>query len=418
MAMNSPGPYTNPKSPRSPRQLPQLPQMTSITGQRSPCLTPQNFSCKSPGTPRVFEFPPEYCPETPNANFVFEDFGKVESISGSRNNLLSESSGGNTSGSNSFGRNSTIYSPHAPATKNPRGPADPKSPVFQFCNPRKNFGKTQSYPSKSPVSTPPIINSSSRNKSMSCGSPQIFNQKTAKSLESGRRNSCLNLGTNISPTTIVTSSSRSPSPRTTDKDRFETCTNQDSRDKFTKLSKRDTESPTKGARQRLGSLQLNKSYGCLNEVGEKLLMRSTVKNIARKSTSDLTEFDNAGGDEVGTEVTVLSSPRRRGSMKGGLAYLASRRGSRDSQASNLSNVSNEDVGPLNFSAHPRGRQRRTSNFLELPDHGEARHQCMYGEKIRHHSVTCSLSHARCPPLVIIQIQICIHYPGFSGEDKL
>lgn len=45
------------------------------------------------------------------------------------------------------------------------------------------------------------------------------------------------------------------------------------------------------------------------------------------------------------------------------AYLASRRGSRDSQASN---VSNEEIGPLNFSAHPRGRQRRTSNFLELP----------------------------------------------------
>lgn len=49
-----------------------------------------------------------------------------------------------------------------------------------------------------------------------------------------------------------------------------------------------------------------------------------------------------------------------------VAYLASRRGSRDSQCSNLSNVSNEDVGPLNFSAHPRVRQRRTSNFLELP----------------------------------------------------
>lgn len=48
------------------------------------------------------------------------------------------------------------------------------------------------------------------------------------------------------------------------------------------------------------------------------------------------------------------------------AYLASRRGSRDSQASNATNVSNEDIGPLNFSAHPRARQRRTSNFLELP----------------------------------------------------
>lgn len=48
------------------------------------------------------------------------------------------------------------------------------------------------------------------------------------------------------------------------------------------------------------------------------------------------------------------------------AYLASRRGSRDSQCSNVSNISNEDIGPLNFNAHPRVRQRRTSNFLELP----------------------------------------------------
>ena len=49
------------------------------------------------------------------------------------------------------------------------------------------------------------------------------------------------------------------------------------------------------------------------------------------------------------------------------AYLASRRGSRDSQISNVSNFSNEeDIGPLVNSAHPRVRQRRTSNFLELP----------------------------------------------------
>uniref|UniRef100_A0A0C9R2C1 RABH1B protein n=1 Tax=Fopius arisanus TaxID=64838 RepID=A0A0C9R2C1_9HYME len=363
MAMNSPGPYNSLKSPRSPRQLPQLPQVTSMTGQRSPSITPHNFTCKSPGTPRVFEFPPEYCPETPNANFDFEDFGKIESISGSRSNLLAESFPGGTSVSNSF-RNSPIYSQHSPAAKSPRG-AESKSPVFQFCSPRKNFGKTLSCPTKSPVSTPPKINSSSRNKSTSCGSPQGFRQKTAKSLETGRRNSCLSLGTNMSPTTIVTSSSRSPSPRAVDNGSFETCSNQETRDKLSKASNRDTESP-KGMRQRLGSLQLNKSYGCLNEVGEKPLMRSTGKNFARKSTSDLTEFDAAVGDEVGTEVTVLSSPRRRGSMKGGLAYLASRRGSRDSQASNLSNVSNEDIGPLNFSAHPRGRQRRTSNFLELP----------------------------------------------------
>lgn len=54
------------------------------------------------------------------------------------------------------------------------------------------------------------------------------------------------------------------------------------------------------------------------------------------------------------------------SFSGGLAYLASRRGSRDSVASAVSQLSNEDIGPLNFNATPRGRQRRTSNFLELP----------------------------------------------------
>lgn len=56
-------------------------------------------------------------------------------------------------------------------------------------------------------------------------------------------------------------------------------------------------------------------------------------------------------------------------MQGGLAFLASRRNSRDSIksiASNSSLFSNEDVGPLAFQASARGRQRRTSNFLELP----------------------------------------------------
>jgi Rad/Gem-related GTP binding protein 1 len=74
-------------------------------------------------------------------------------------------------------------------------------------------------------------------------------------------------------------------------------------------------------------------------------------------------------EDCSTTATSLSrpcSPRSRaGSVKGGggLALLASRRGSRDSQ---LSQASAEDVGPLNFSSNPRGRQRRTSNFLELP----------------------------------------------------
>ncbi|KAB0805594.1 hypothetical protein PPYR_02564 [Photinus pyralis] len=83
----------------------------------------------------------------------------------------------------------------------------------------------------------------------------------------------------------------------------------------------------------------------------------------RKSTSDLTDLTDDAPNTTVTSLSRPTSPRRNGSIKGGLAYLASRRGSRDSLASN---VSNEDIGPLNFQNTPRGRQRRTSNFLELP----------------------------------------------------
>lgn len=86
----------------------------------------------------------------------------------------------------------------------------------------------------------------------------------------------------------------------------------------------------------------------------------------RKSTSDLTDMTDDNAATTMTSLSRPSSPRRKGSVKGGLAYLASRRGSRDSVASNMSNVSNEDIGPLNFQNTTRGRQRRTSNFLELP----------------------------------------------------
>lgn len=82
----------------------------------------------------------------------------------------------------------------------------------------------------------------------------------------------------------------------------------------------------------------------------------------RKSTSDLTEASEAN-------TPVAATPRRRGSSKGGLAYLASRRESRDSIKSAVSNASifsNEEIGPLAFQSSTRGRQRRTSNFLELP----------------------------------------------------
>uniref|UniRef100_A0A1B0C919 Uncharacterized protein n=2 Tax=Lutzomyia longipalpis TaxID=7200 RepID=A0A1B0C919_LUTLO len=89
---------------------------------------------------------------------------------------------------------------------------------------------------------------------------------------------------------------------------------------------------------------------------------SVVSQRCRKSTSDLT-------DSLEAETSVSSIPRRRGSSKGGLAYLASRRSSRESMKSAVSNssiFSNEDIGPLAFQATSRGRQRRTSNFLELP----------------------------------------------------
>nr|CAI5867508.1 unnamed protein product [Callosobruchus analis] len=106
----------------------------------------------------------------------------------------------------------------------------------------------------------------------------------------------------------------------------------------------------------------------INESGRSERSEMSLKRCrCRKSTSDLTEMTSDDCDAGQTATTSLSrpsSPRRKGSVKGGLAYLASRRGSRDSLASN---VSNEDIGPLNnFQNTARGRQRRTSNFLELP----------------------------------------------------
>lgn len=94
----------------------------------------------------------------------------------------------------------------------------------------------------------------------------------------------------------------------------------------------------------------------------------------RKSTSDLTKEDDAYRQQENGNVTPTNAPqkhRRRGSSKGGLAYLVekrdSRRGSRESVISHATNVSNEDIGPLtSFQQTQRGRQRRTSNFLELP----------------------------------------------------
>ncbi|KPJ18476.1 GTP-binding protein REM 1 [Papilio machaon] len=91
---------------------------------------------------------------------------------------------------------------------------------------------------------------------------------------------------------------------------------------------------------------------------------TTSSRICRKSTSDLTDLTDDTPCTRSTSISRPCSPMRRGSMKGGLAYLASRRGSRESTMSNCDSV--EDIGPLNFQNTMRGRQRRTSNFLELP----------------------------------------------------
>ncbi|KAL6260483.1 hypothetical protein P5V15_008007 [Pogonomyrmex californicus] len=367
MATNSPGQSIHLKSPRSPRQLPALPrlQQIPIAEQRSP--TKSQSLTKSPGTPLVFEFPPEYYPETPNTTFDFDEFGRAGELEQQR------------------GSRSPSY--YSRATGPPRSPKTPnsdvlhspgrKSPIFQFCNPRKTLRQTASYPA-SATSSSVIDRSRSVNSSSSYGarSPQLFER---------RRNSfgLASLNSPLSPTILTPTSHDATSPqrdRNSDLDqksvnREITGYKSNSPGKTSSL-----EGPTgmqektaEGTGERSRSVKMgghfNKSQGCLDEAGRGHCEGSngrskhgkSEKNMSRRSTSDLTDMGDAD-----TEITLLSSPRRRGSMKGGLAYLASRRGSRDSQCSNMSNVTNEDVGPLNFSNHPRGRQRRTSNFLELP----------------------------------------------------
>lgn len=75
------------------------------------------------------------------------------------------------------------------------------------------------------------------------------------------------------------------------------------------------DSPKRGKR----NSHFNRSQGCLNEAensqgeSQEDVYGKNGRNISRRSTSDLTDMGDAD-----TEVTLLSSPRRRGSMKGGL----------------------------------------------------------------------------------------------------
>ncbi|XP_029033767.1 uncharacterized protein LOC114871705 [Osmia bicornis bicornis] len=347
MATNSPGQSIHLKSPRSPRQLPQLPQIP-IGGQRSPT---QLSAVKSPSTPLVFEFPPEYYPETPNTNFDFEQFTRVNETDRAPR-------------SPSYYIRQGCRSPKSPNPDLLHSPGR-KSPIFQFCETRKNLGKTMSYPPRSPIPGSPIIPARSP-------SSTSFGPKSPKPFDH-RRNSCFGFTGSKSPMspTIVTSSSHGPCSPKHGEIHLEQLNNGNHKNSGSRRSSmessfKERDSPIEKKGSKKGG-HMNRSQGCLDEAGKSQGRtkeedyEKSGKSMARRSTSDLTEIGD--GD---TEVTLLSSPRRRGSMKGGLAYLASRRGSRDSQCSNLSNVSNEDLGPLNFTAHPRGRQRRTSNFLELP----------------------------------------------------
>ncbi|RLU22960.1 hypothetical protein DMN91_005238 [Ooceraea biroi] len=378
MATNSPGQLIHLKSPRSPRQLPALPRyqpqpQPPIGEQRSPTSHSQT---KSPSTPRVFEFPPEYYPETPNTNFDFDEFrraGDLEQQHGSRSPsyyMRPATVSPLRSPKSSDGTCEILHSPGR------------KSPIFQFCDPRKCLKQTASYPATGTSST---MIDRSRSMNSSCGSygrrsPKLFDR---------RRNSYFglpSLKSPMSPTIVTPTSHEATSPNLDRNSELNTpkspgreigsCSNGTSKlpslEEPISIQKKTAAGGTSESRvsrsMRMAG-HFNKSQGCLDEAGRSHRKGSDErsrhgrgdKNMSRRSTSDLTDMGDAD-----TEITLLSSPRRRGSMKGGLAYLASRRGSRDSQCSNVSNVTNEDVGPLNFSAHPRVRQRRTSNFLELP----------------------------------------------------
>ncbi|CAK9794947.1 hypothetical protein ANTQUA_LOCUS148 [Anthophora quadrimaculata] len=301
MATNSPGQSIHLKSPRSPRQLPQLPQIP-IGGQRSPT---QLSVSKSPSTPLVFEFPPEYYPETPNTNFDFEEFGRANEIDREPR-------------SPGYYVRQGCRSPKSPNPDLLHSPSR-KSPIFQFCEARKNLGKTMSYPPRSPIPISPVI----PNRSSSASS---FGSKSPKSFEH-RRNSCFGSSGSkspMSPTIVGPLNHGLSNPKHSEisleqLNKVNYKNSVGSRPTSVEGSFRQkSESPIekKGSKK---SSHFNRSQGCLDEAGKS---QSKSKenwyerngwNISRKSTSDLTEMEDAD-----TEVTLLSSPRRRGSMKGGL----------------------------------------------------------------------------------------------------
>lgn len=327
MATNSPGQSIHLKSPRSPRQLPALPrlqQQMPIAEQRSP--TRGQSLTKSPGTPLVFEFPPEYYPETPNTNFDFDEFGRAGELEQQRGPRSPRSP-----------RSPSYYTrvtgpPRSPMTPNSEILHSPghKSPIFQFCDPRKNLKQAASYPMS-------VTSSSTIDRSRSVNSSCSYGQRSPKPFDR-RRNSCfglMSLKSPMSPTIVTPTSHNSTSPKT---DRSPDVDQKGVSRETVGYNSNDTgktssmegslgmhEKAAEGTGESSKSIKMNerfnKSQGCLDEVGreyhEGLKKRSKhrrgEKNISRRSTSDLTDMG-----EADTEITMLSSPRRRGSMKGGL----------------------------------------------------------------------------------------------------
>ncbi|XP_013104329.2 uncharacterized protein LOC106084907 [Stomoxys calcitrans] len=190
-----------------------------------------------------------------------------------------------------------------------------------------------------------------------------------------KRDSCITECTQLS----VESESSTVATTTTSFSYSDTSTRQTSSDQTQDVSPLVEQEPVVRKRRHAINITSNPGYQVLHS-SHSTLDRTCSDSIVslryRKSTSDLTKEteEDKNKTKIGGEPSTPSAgnnikPRRRGSSKGGLAYLASRRSSRESMKSACSNaslVSNDDIGPLAFQASNRGRQRRTSNFLELP----------------------------------------------------
>lgn len=199
--------------------------------QRSPSQTQLVPKSPSSSSPRVFEFPDQLYPETPNTNFDFEDFVRAAAEGGSSvEDLRTPKSA------------SCYYNLSGQQSSSP-------GPAKQLNKPKKSFSKTLSCPPK-------------------------------------RRNSLAMAKSPLSPS-LSWRNSASP----------------DSSFSASSGNLKNFDQDT-----RMVNKQINKSQSFLNESNSD--NSKSAKTSSRRSTSDLTDITDAD--------TVISCPKRRGSMKGGL----------------------------------------------------------------------------------------------------